>query len=128
MNGHKFIQRQFYQPIMCALCQEFLLTGDGYQCADCRYACHRKCYPKVVTKCISKSNADAVSPAVRPEVAMLTGLDSGRGRGEDQPPHPASLRRVHQHVCELVLPLRLYDVVWPQELGQVFRWVDSVPR
>ncbi|GFZ43576.1 protein kinase C, partial [Saitozyma sp. JCM 24511] len=59
MNGHKFIQRQFYQPIMCALCQEFLLTGDGYQCADCRYACHRKCYPKVVTKCISKSNADA---------------------------------------------------------------------
>lgn len=61
MNGHKFVQRQFYQPIMCALCQEFLLTGEGYQCEDCRYACHKKCYPKVVTKCISKSNADAVS-------------------------------------------------------------------
>ncbi|KAL7424748.1 Serine/threonine kinase [Cryptotrichosporon argae] len=58
MNGHKFVQRQFYQPIMCALCQEFLLTGEGYQCEDCRYACHKKCYPKVVTKCISKSNAD----------------------------------------------------------------------
>lgn len=59
MNGHKFVARQFYQPILCALCQEFLLTGEGYQCEDCRYACHKKCYPKVVTKCISKSNADA---------------------------------------------------------------------
>nr|ODO02707.1 AGC/PKC protein kinase [Cryptococcus depauperatus CBS 7855] len=58
LNGHKFVQRQFYQPIMCALCQEFLLTGEGYQCEDCRYACHKKCYPKIVTKCISKSNAD----------------------------------------------------------------------
>lgn len=61
MNGHQFVQRQFYQPIMCALCQEFLLTGEGYQCEDCLYACHKKCYPKVVTKCISKSNADGVS-------------------------------------------------------------------
>ncbi|ODN84467.1 hypothetical protein L202_00413 [Cryptococcus amylolentus CBS 6039] len=58
MNGHQFVQRQFYQPIMCALCQEFLLTGEGYQCEDCRYACHKKCYPKVVTKCVSKSVAD----------------------------------------------------------------------
>ena len=63
MNGHQFVQRQFYQPIMCALCQEFLLTGEGYQCEDCRYACHKKCYPKVVTKCISKSKADGVSDA-----------------------------------------------------------------
>ncbi|ORY23212.1 hypothetical protein BCR39DRAFT_591059 [Naematelia encephala] len=63
MNGHKFVQRQFYQPIMCALCQEFLLTGDGYQCEDCHYACHKKCYPKVVTKCISKSNADGEDDA-----------------------------------------------------------------
>ncbi|WWC86335.1 uncharacterized protein L201_001208 [Kwoniella dendrophila CBS 6074] len=58
IGGHKFVQRQFFQPIMCALCQEFLLTGEGYQCEDCRYACHKKCYPKVVTKCISKSHAD----------------------------------------------------------------------
>ncbi|KAJ9099263.1 hypothetical protein QFC21_004144 [Naganishia friedmannii] len=58
MNGHKFVQTQFYQPILCALCQEFLRTGEGYQCEDCRYACHKRCYPKVVTKCISKSNAD----------------------------------------------------------------------
>lgn len=56
MNGHKFVQRQFYQLMMCALCGEFLLNAAGYQCEDCRYTCHKKCYSKVVTKCISKSN------------------------------------------------------------------------
>ncbi|GBE84888.1 Protein kinase C-like [Sparassis crispa] len=56
MNGHKFVQRQFYQIILCAFCNEFLLNAVGYQCEDCRYTCHRKCYEKVVTKCISKSN------------------------------------------------------------------------
>ncbi|TFY69554.1 hypothetical protein EVJ58_g336 [Rhodofomes roseus] len=56
MNGHKFIQRQFYQIILCAFCNEFLLNAVGYQCEDCRYTCHKKCYEKVVTKCISKSN------------------------------------------------------------------------
>ncbi|KDQ09884.1 hypothetical protein BOTBODRAFT_505684 [Botryobasidium botryosum FD-172 SS1] len=58
MNGHKFIFRQFYQIILCAFCNEFLLKGSGYQCEDCRYTCHKECYPKVVTKCISKSNAE----------------------------------------------------------------------
>ena len=66
MNGHKFVQTQFYQPILCALCQEFLRTGEGFQCEDCRYACHKRCYPKVVTKCISKSNADTVSRVFYP--------------------------------------------------------------
>ena len=56
MNGHKFVQRQFYQIILCAFCNEFLLNAAGYQCEDCRYTCHRKCYQNVVTKCISKSN------------------------------------------------------------------------
>jgi len=56
MNGHKFIQKQFYQLILCAFCNEFLLNALGYQCEDCRYTCHKKCYEKVVTKCISKSN------------------------------------------------------------------------
>jgi hypothetical protein len=83
MNGHQFVQRQFYQPIMCALCQEFLLTGEGYQCEDCRYACHKKCYPKVVTKCISKSKADGVS-LLEPEiVTRMADRDAGRRRGED---------------------------------------------
>ncbi|KAA1478935.1 hypothetical protein DENSPDRAFT_845962 [Dentipellis sp. KUC8613] len=57
MNGHKFVQKQFYQLILCAFCNEFLLNATGYQCEDCRYTCHKKCYEKVVTKCISKSNA-----------------------------------------------------------------------
>ncbi|KAJ7505478.1 protein kinase C1 [Mycena galericulata] len=56
MNGHKFVQRQFYQLMLCAFCSEFLLNAVGYQCEDCRYTCHKKCYEKVVTKCISKSN------------------------------------------------------------------------
>ncbi|KAL4080957.1 hypothetical protein J3A83DRAFT_102662 [Scleroderma citrinum] len=56
MNGHKFVQRQFYQIMICAFCGEFLLNALGYQCEDCRYTCHKKCYEKVVTKCISKSN------------------------------------------------------------------------
>ncbi|KAH9933130.1 uncharacterized protein BXZ73DRAFT_89794 [Epithele typhae] len=56
MNGHKFVQRQFYQIILCAFCNEFLLNATGYQCEDCRYTCHKKCYQNVVTKCISKSN------------------------------------------------------------------------
>lgn len=61
MNGHKFVQRQFYQLMLCAFCSEFLLNTVGYQCEDCRYTCHKKCYEKVVTKCISKSNT-GVSP------------------------------------------------------------------
>lgn len=60
MNGHQFVQRQFYQLMQCAYCSEFFVNA-GYQCEDCRYCCHRKCYPKVVTKCISKSNVDEVS-------------------------------------------------------------------
>ncbi|OBZ69016.1 Protein kinase C-like protein [Grifola frondosa] len=36
MNGHKFVQRQFYQIILCAFCNEFLLNAVGYQCEDCR--------------------------------------------------------------------------------------------
>ncbi|KAF5381200.1 hypothetical protein D9757_007860 [Collybiopsis confluens] len=56
MNGHKFIQKQFYQLMLCAFCSDFLLNATGYQCEDCRYTCHKKCHEKVVTKCISKSN------------------------------------------------------------------------
>ncbi|GAA5998883.1 protein kinase C [Rhodotorula paludigena] len=58
-NGHKFVTKQFYTVVLCALCGEFLLKGAGMQCEDCKYACHGKCYQKVVTKCISKSNTDA---------------------------------------------------------------------
>ncbi|ESK95804.1 protein kinase c [Moniliophthora roreri MCA 2997] len=56
MNGHKFVQKQFYNLMLCAFCSDFLLNATGYQCEDCRYTCHKKCHEKVVTKCISKSN------------------------------------------------------------------------
>lgn len=59
INGHKFVSRQFYQIIRCALCGELLLNAAGSQCEDCRYTCHKKCAQKVVIKCISKSNAEA---------------------------------------------------------------------
>ena len=65
MNGHKFVQRQFYQVILCAFCSEFLLNATGYQCEDCRYTCHKKCYEKVVTKCISKSTGVGVYAHIR---------------------------------------------------------------
>lgn len=59
VNGHQFVQRQFYQMIRCALCGELLLNASGSQCRDCNYTCHRKCVQKVVTRCISKSAADS---------------------------------------------------------------------
>lgn len=74
MNGHKFVQRQFYQVILCAFCSEFLLNATGYQCEDCRYTCHKKCYEKVVTKCISKSTG----------VSRVTGYYSSRLTGCSQ--------------------------------------------
>lgn len=79
MNGHKFVQRQFYQIILCAFCSEFLLNAVGYQCEDCRYTCHKKCYEKVVTKCISKSNT-GVSVSLRPSTRLSLILPSGRRR------------------------------------------------
>lgn len=34
-KGHKFIPTQFYSPMKCAYCGDFLLSGQGYQCS-CR--------------------------------------------------------------------------------------------
>ena len=59
MYGHKFVQRQFYNIMRCALCGDFLKYSAGMQCEDCKYTCHTKCYTSVVTKCISKSNAES---------------------------------------------------------------------
>ena len=84
MNGHKFVQRQFYQLMLCAFCNDFLLNALGYQCEDCRYTCHKKCYEKVVTKCISKSNT-GVSCCFLSQVCCMHILISilGGRRGED---------------------------------------------
>ncbi|KAK4640990.1 Serine/threonine kinase [Podospora bellae-mahoneyi] len=59
MQGHKFVEKQFYNIMRCALCGEFLKYSTGMQCEDCKYTCHTKCYSQVVIKCISKSNADS---------------------------------------------------------------------
>ena len=61
LNGHKFTQKQFYGIMKCAFCNEFLLDGQGYQCEECRYTCHRRCYPKVVTTCVSRTTAERES-------------------------------------------------------------------
>lgn len=72
MNGHKFIQKQFYQIILCAFCNEFLLNALGYQCEDCRYTCHKKCYEKVVTKCISKSTNELVGACLIVSIMLIS--------------------------------------------------------
>nr|CAG8445509.1 15778_t:CDS:10 [Entrophospora candida] len=56
-NGHKFIQKIFYQVMKCAYCEE-LFVNEGFQCDDCKLTCHKRCYTKIVTKCIAKSNAE----------------------------------------------------------------------
>jgi hypothetical protein len=70
MNGHKFVQKQFYQLLLCAFCSEFLLNAAGYQCEDCRYTCHKKCFEKVVTKCISKSTSGVSIRLPPPELGL----------------------------------------------------------
>jgi novel protein kinase C epsilon type len=52
VNGHKFFAHRFYQLMKCALCNEYLATGMGYQCESCSYLVHKKCFDRVVTKCI----------------------------------------------------------------------------
>ncbi|KAI8804110.1 kinase-like domain-containing protein [Cladochytrium replicatum] len=57
-RGHKFVPQQFYQVMKCAVCQEFLLSGAGYQCQLCKYTCHKRCMPRVINKCISKTEQE----------------------------------------------------------------------
>lgn len=33
-RGHKFTLQQFYQVVKCAACSEFLISGQGFQCAS----------------------------------------------------------------------------------------------
>ncbi|KAJ3024977.1 UNVERIFIED_CONTAM: Serine/threonine kinase [Siphonaria sp. JEL0065] len=60
-KGHKFAPTQFYQVMKCAVCCEFLISSQGYQCQACKYTCHKKCQPRVFSKCITlgeKENGD----------------------------------------------------------------------
>ncbi|KAJ3123102.1 Serine/threonine kinase [Nowakowskiella sp. JEL0407] len=57
-RGHKFVPQQFYQVMKCAICQEFLISGQGYKCQLCKYTSHKKCLHRVITKCITKSERE----------------------------------------------------------------------
>ncbi|KND02050.1 AGC/PKC protein kinase [Spizellomyces punctatus DAOM BR117] len=57
-RGHKFVAMQFYQVMKCAVCGEFLMSAQGYQCQLCKFTCHKKCQDRVLTKCITKANED----------------------------------------------------------------------
>lgn len=45
-HGHKFVPRQFYNIMMCAMCGDFL-PYSGYQCEDCRFLCHKNVIRKL---------------------------------------------------------------------------------
>ncbi|KAJ3346407.1 Serine/threonine kinase [Kappamyces sp. JEL0680] len=52
-QGHKFSAIKSYQVLKCAVCRDFLMSGQGLNCQMCDFTCHRKCEEKVVPKCIS---------------------------------------------------------------------------
>ncbi|KAI8614387.1 kinase-like domain-containing protein [Chytriomyces sp. MP71] len=52
-KGHKLAPTSFYQVMKCAVCYEFLVSAQGYQCQACKYTCHKKCQPRVFSKCIT---------------------------------------------------------------------------
>ncbi|RKP00755.1 hypothetical protein CXG81DRAFT_5846, partial [Caulochytrium protostelioides] len=60
-RGHRFAAIQFYRPMKCAVCHDFLFDGQGFQCQLCRYTCHRRCQARVVPKCITASEQEAAA-------------------------------------------------------------------
>lgn len=56
-QGHKLAQKQFYQVMKCAVCNDFLMSGKGYQCQLCVFTCHQKCQNKIMYKCIAKDSS-----------------------------------------------------------------------
>ena len=42
----------------CAVCGDFLITGQGFQCSLCKYTCHKDCNSQVVIKCITKAKEE----------------------------------------------------------------------
>ncbi|KAI8827367.1 hypothetical protein BJ741DRAFT_630436 [Chytriomyces cf. hyalinus JEL632] len=57
-KGHKFVATKFYPVMRCAVCTEFLVSSQGYQCQACKYTCHKKCQTKVPIKCITLTQAE----------------------------------------------------------------------
>ncbi|KAJ3072055.1 Serine/threonine kinase [Podochytrium sp. JEL0797] len=57
-RGHKFIAAKFSPVMKCAVCQDFLLFPQGYQCQACKYTCHKKCEPRVPINCITLTSLE----------------------------------------------------------------------
>ncbi|KAI8837512.1 kinase-like domain-containing protein [Chytriomyces cf. hyalinus JEL632] len=58
MKGHKFALTRLYHVMKCAVCCDFLVSSQGYQCQACKYVCHKKCQPRVFSNCITLSDTD----------------------------------------------------------------------
>ncbi|KAI9320193.1 kinase-like domain-containing protein [Dichotomocladium elegans] len=55
INGHRFVEQQFYNIMKCAVCNEFLVNS-GFQCEGCRYLCHKECHTRTISRCVSLSH------------------------------------------------------------------------
>ncbi|KAJ3208342.1 Serine/threonine kinase, partial [Entophlyctis luteolus] len=56
VQGHKFVNVRFYFVVKCAVCRDFLVASQGYQCQVCKYVCHKDCQSRVPTKCLSSES------------------------------------------------------------------------
>ncbi|KAJ3341797.1 Serine/threonine kinase [Entophlyctis luteolus] len=56
VQGHKFVNVRFYFVVKCAVCRDFLVASQGYQCQVCKYVCHKDCQSRVPAKCLSSES------------------------------------------------------------------------
>jgi hypothetical protein len=59
-QGHKFSAIKSYQVLKCAVCKDFLFSGQGLNCQMCDFTCHRRCEERVAPKCISLLSTELV--------------------------------------------------------------------
>ncbi|XP_063532671.1 putative protein kinase C delta type homolog isoform X5 [Cydia strobilella] len=67
VNGHQFVAKFFRQPTFCAFCKEFLwgFGKQGYRCAVCQTAVHKRCHCKLLGKCPGSSAQSASTVYLR---------------------------------------------------------------
>ncbi|KAI8896809.1 kinase-like domain-containing protein [Globomyces pollinis-pini] len=57
-QGHKLAAINSYQVLKCAVCNDFLVSGQGLNCQLCDFTCHRRCLDDIVSKCVSRQETD----------------------------------------------------------------------